>query len=474
MSILNYFRRTSKPADNEDLPDPNGSLSKEVPSSAIAKANALVSSEIEKRCSKERGPYLMLTPAQKFEIGRRASEHGVTSALHYFSKKFPDLPLKETSVRRLKNLYRENLKKPGGDNSDNVQELMTGQKIGRPLILGDDLDRQVREYVKYLRERGCVVNTAVVIAAAEGIVMNKNANLLSCNGGGILLTKDWAKYLLKRLGMVKRKANTKAKVTVEDFEAAKEQFLLDIKNVVSLDEIPPALILNWDQTGINYVPVSSWTMESEGAKRVELAGKDDKRQITAVFGCSLVGDFLPPQLIYQGKTTRCLPQVEVPPDWHITYYVNHWSNESTMKDYVEKIIIPYIQKKREELNVLPDHRALLLFDNFKAQCTTPLLQILDNNDINVLLIPPNCTDRLQPLDISVNKAAKEFLRGKFQKWYAQEVCSQFQSGERIPIDLRMSVVKPLGLQWMIGLYDYLKSKPDIIQNGFKDIKDYLD
>ena len=145
-----------------------------------------------------------------------------------------------------------------------------------------------------------------------------------------------------------------------------------------------------------------------------------------------------------------------------------------MKDYVEKIIIPYLQKKKEELKLLPDHPALLLFDNFKAQCTTPLLQTLDNNNINVLLIPPNCTDRLQPLDISVNKAAKEFLRGKFQKWYAQEVCSQFQSGERTPVDLRMSVVKPLGLQWMIGLHDYLKSKPDIIRNGFKDIKDYLD
>ena len=79
MSILNYFCRTSKQADNEDVSDPNGSLSKEVPSSAIMKANALVSLEIEKRCSKERGPYLMLTPAQKFEIaGRRASEHGVT------------------------------------------------------------------------------------------------------------------------------------------------------------------------------------------------------------------------------------------------------------------------------------------------------------------------------------------------------------------------------------------------------------
>ena len=78
---------------------------------------------------------------------------------------------------------------------------------------------------------------------------------------------------------------------MEDLQTLKEQFLLDIKNVVSLDDIPPALIVNWDQTGINYVPVSSWPTESEGSKRVELVGKDDKRQITAVFGCSLMGTF---------------------------------------------------------------------------------------------------------------------------------------------------------------------------------------
>ena len=79
---------------------------------------------------------------------------------------------------------------------------------------------------------------------------------------------------------------------MEDLQTLKELFLPDIKNVVSLDDMPPALIVNWDQTGINYVPVSSWTMESEGLKRVELVGKDDKRQITAVFGCSLMGDLL--------------------------------------------------------------------------------------------------------------------------------------------------------------------------------------
>ena len=45
----------------------------------------------------------------------------------------------------------------------------------------------------------------------------------------------------------------------------------------------------------------------EGTKRVEVVGKDDKRHITANFGISMSGDFLPIQLVYQGKTTKCLP-----------------------------------------------------------------------------------------------------------------------------------------------------------------------
>ena len=64
-------------------------------------------------------------------------------------------------------------------------------------------------------------------------------------------------------------------------------------------------------------------MEVEGARRVEIADKDDKRQLTAVFGGSMVGDFLPIQLIYQGKTHKCHPQVQFPNDWHVTFSPNH-------------------------------------------------------------------------------------------------------------------------------------------------------
>ncbi len=34
----------------------------------------------------------------------------------------------------------------------------------------------------------------------------------------------------------------------------------------------------------------------------------------------------------------------------------------------------------------------------------------------------------------------------------------------------MSVVKPLSVKWLIGVNDYIKSNPDIIKNGFKEVQ----
>ena len=59
-----------------------------------------------------------------------------------------------------------------------------------------------------------------------------------------------------------------------------------------MDAIPAELVINFDQTALNYVPISHWTMDEEGAKQVEVVVKDDKRQITAVFAGS-AADFLP-------------------------------------------------------------------------------------------------------------------------------------------------------------------------------------
>ena len=79
-----------------------------------------------------------------------------------------------------------------------------------------------------------------------------------------------------------------------------------------MEDVPADLVINWDHTGLKYVPVSNWTIEHKGAKRVEITGSNDKRQIAALFSCTLSGKFLPPQMIYAGKTPACLPKVNSP------------------------------------------------------------------------------------------------------------------------------------------------------------------
>ncbi len=65
--------------------------------------------------------------------------------------------------------------------------------------------------------------------------------------------------------LIKLRATTaKSKFTVEDF-AEKNEFFNDLVTTVEMEEIPPELILNWDQTSIKLVPVSSHTLERQGS-----------------------------------------------------------------------------------------------------------------------------------------------------------------------------------------------------------------
>lgn len=272
---------------------------------------------------------------------------------------------------------------------------------------------------------------------------------------------------------VQRKATTaKGKHTVENFRKLKRAFLADVTAAITMEEIPPELVLNWDQTGIKLVPSSSWTMEKRGEKRVEMVGVNDKRQITAVFCGSMVGDFLPVQLIYKGKTPRCHPRFAFPEGWHVTHSPNHWSTEATMLQYIEHIIVPYVEKIREDVG--SDKAALVIMDNFKGQVTPAVNAVLEDNNILVTLLPPNTTDLLQPMDISVNKPAKEYLRREFQEWYSGEVMKQLDEkdledlgeAELQPIDLAMPILKEVGAKWLVGMADYLSSNPQFVVNGF--------
>ena len=141
MALYNYFKKKENPA----LPDDKGQLSKVVPSSYIREANKEVS--LATKSFSKRGPYLKLTPEKKADIGKYAAEHGIVAAIRYFSKDFPDSTLKETTVHGWKVKYLSELGKRKREGSELIVKMFPVAKMGRPLLLGEDLDKKVQNYL---------------------------------------------------------------------------------------------------------------------------------------------------------------------------------------------------------------------------------------------------------------------------------------------------------------------------------------
>lgn len=87
-------------------------------------------------------------------------------------------------------------------------------------------------------------------------------------------------------------------------------------------------------------------------------------------------------------------------------------------------------------------------------------------------MPASCTDRLQPLDLTVNRAAKAFIKKEFECWYAEEVRKNIDEynatelEEIRPVDISSARMKCIGAQWLVKLYEYFGLHPDIVVNGF--------
>ena len=291
---------------------------------------------------KKRGSYMKLSLKEKAEIERYASEHGIAKARRHFK----DKQLKDSSIRDWRKAYETELKAKAADAKPGevvFVSSLTPKRLGRPPLLGELLDKKLQAKIFFMRSQQVAINSSVVISVAKALLL-KNKMLLS---GPIYLEKEWARHFLKRMGFSKRRVTSTSKLSLTNFDEHKKNYLCDIWSIVKMEDIPDSLILNWDQTEMKIIPTSSWTIEKSVIKRVEITAADDKRQITGVFAGSLAGDFLPIQVLYQGTTPRCLPKnVNFPKKWHLTYSQNHWSNESTMIDYVNEIVLLYVNEKK--------------------------------------------------------------------------------------------------------------------------------
>ena len=89
-----------------------------------------------------------------------------------------------------------------------------------------------------------------------------------------------------------------------------------------MNDNPDELIVNWDQIDIQLVSTGDCTMHRAGEKITQISNCDEKWKIV-VFSASMSGEYLAPQLIFQGKATQCQLTVEFSQVLDACHFENH-------------------------------------------------------------------------------------------------------------------------------------------------------
>lgn len=113
---------------------------------------------------------------------------------------------------------------------------------------------------------------------------------------------------------------------------------------------------------------------------------------------------------------------------------------------------------------------LVIRDTFKGQDTDIVNQLCNENFCEVFIVPPNLTNKYQPLDISVNKPTITFISGKYDSWFSKQASAQLAlqiEDSKIKVSAKLFDIKLLHAQWLVDFSNHMCEEKETIINGFK-------
>jgi hypothetical protein len=352
---------------------------------------------------------------------------------------------------------------------------------GAPRILAQHLflETKICEMLAFQRNNGTPINSIIAQNLILGILRAYNFPKLVEFGGTFRCSRQWVrKFLQEYCWLTYRRSTNAAQKLPVNAEDQCEWMVQRIAILAQQYSIPPALLVNCDQTGLHYIPKSRYTYNSKGSKDVSVVGEEDKRQFTAVVAVSADNELLPMQLIYPGKPTsaRALPETTCRQPladlgFQFCQTVSHWSTLSTTKLYVETVIQPYFKKKIEELKLdFNTQHCILLVDVWHRDKEFLEYMRTEYPLIKLVFVPGGCTGIAQPCDVFIQRPFKHAVLREFSNWAADSVTQALKQPDadviQIKLDVTASNLRNIGCTWILNAWNTIKTMKKTMENGW--------
>jgi hypothetical protein len=165
-------------------------------------------------------------------------------------------------------------------------------------------------------------------------------------------------------------------------------------------------IINIDETNWKTVAGGFMTWAHTNAESVQCQiDNDEKEGVTVIAAVDAEGGKLPLTVIGKGKTERCLKGYQLPPEVRTCVSESGWTTKDVMCRYFAIL--------RQEL--YPEGPLIVILDAYAAHRSREVREIARLWEIQLVFIPPGCTDKLQPLDRRVFGVLKSYARQLWRK-----------------------------------------------------------
>lgn len=318
------------------------------------------------------------------------------------------------------------VKKVRTDADKGIEQSISEVKLGRPSYLPPELETQLLKYCVTMESKFFGVSRRDICRYAFDLA-KLNSIRTTFNATKKKAGRKWFYLFMRRhpeLALRTPQATSAARVMAFKQEAVTTFFDLYEPEIDRLNlRHEPTRIWNVDETGITVVQHKhTEVITLKGKKRVgALTAQERGKLITVVCCMNAAGNFMPPKLIFpRKKKPKDIDLLRgAPPGSTASYHKSGWIQTEIFTEWLEEFIaFTNPTKERPVLLVLDGH--------YSHTRNIAVIELARKSHVSIVCLPPHCTHRMQPIDVSLMFA--------FKTYYAEEI-ENYQKKKKVVLNI---------------------------------------
>lgn len=178
----------------------------------------------------------------------------------------------------------------------------------------------------------------------------------------------------------------------------------------SLADVPPNLMINYDETNITDDPGRKKIVVRRGCRHPERIIDHSKSSTSVMFTAVGDGTLLPPYVTYKAENLYNTWTEHGPKGTVYNRTKSGWFQLEIFEDWFRRIALPYFSKFDK------NKKKVMIGDNLASHISPYILEECTKNNISFILLPPNSTGITQPLDVAFFRPLKIKWRQTLDLW----------------------------------------------------------